>query len=434
MDLPMLVQRISAPGLIRLTTATALAFGLLLAVVPPGAYFLVAKTRLNAVMEAEAAINARQTSYIVSQNPLHWTLQEAHLSELMSRRTEDKVPEIRRVVTQSGETVVESVDDIGRLRTTVSAPVHDSGAVVAHLEISRSLNEIVQNTVGISLICIWLAIWSYLILKRLPTRALMNALDQLSKSKDKAFAALRERDQAEESARTQAMFLTTMRHELRTPMNGVLGMLELSLGTDLTGEQREYLEMAQHSAREMMRVVNDVLDFSLVRDGQLVMHPTTFDLADCVTPAMEVCRHKALDKHLAFEFISAEDVPQTVTMDRVRLRQILDNLLDNAVKFTHAGKVSCRVGLDNAQPGEPHLLIEVSDTGIGIPSAKLDAIFAPFTQLDASITRNYGGTGLGLALCKALSALMRGEIRATSVLGQGSQFQLRLPVVVPAKG
>lgn len=230
------------------------------------------------------------------------------------------------------------------------------------------------------------------------------------------------KEAAEVASRAKSEFLANMSHELRTPMNGIIGMTELALGTQLTSEQREYLKTVMFSANAMMTVVNDVLDFARIEAKKLKLDPVSFNVAECVSEAVKTLAAEAHHKGLELTCALAPNLPETVVGDPHRLRQILLNLLGNAIKFTEKGEVAVRVQADIESTCAVRLHFQVKDTGIGIPREKLGLIFEAFSQADGSWTRKYGGTGLGLTLSARLVRMMGGEIWVESEIGQGSTF------------
>ena len=252
-------------------------------------------------------------------------------------------------------------------------------------------------------------------------------MQDISQRKQAEQALIAARDQAQASARHKALFLANMSHEIRTPINGIMGLTELVLGTELESEQREHLELAYASASGLLGVINDVLDFSKIEAGKLELEDLCIDLRQTLNEAVRPLGLRASAKGLRLLLRVADDVPQQVRGDPSRLRQIISNLADNAIKFTQAGEVVVRVLPELTSAAEVQLHFAVHDTGVGIPEHRLEAIFESFTQVDNSTHRDHGGTGLGLAVCSRLVQLMRGSIWAESQTGLGSVFHFILP-------
>jgi two-component system, sensor histidine kinase len=236
------------------------------------------------------------------------------------------------------------------------------------------------------------------------------------------------KDRAEEGSRAKSDFLANMSHELRTPMNGVLGMVELALDAQMLPAQREQLQTVRGSAESLLLIIDDILDFSKIEAGQMRIDPVPTSLATLARTTMASFELRARQKGLTLRCELASDLPAAVSVDPGRLRQVLVNLLANAVKFTPEGTVTLAVAPGGPLPdGRVELVFAVRDTGIGIAPDRLDAIFQPFTQGDTSMTRRFGGTGLGLTISARLVALMGGWLSVRSTERVGSEFMLRLP-------
>jgi signal transduction histidine kinase len=271
--------------------------------------------------------------------------------------------------------------------TDISNPEVDNAQ---HVILTTNIIDDTDHFILIVILSLWFGIWSHLLIKIIPIKALEDSIQVLEKYVDENYKIRKEKEVAEESVRVRTMFLAKMSHELRTPLNGVIGMLDLVAHSNSESEKSINLKLAKKSADDLLMIVNDILDFSKIDEGELKVNHAPFDIHELLTTTKAILSVQSMQKNIPILLEIDSLVPKYIVSDQTRLRQILINLVGNALKFTHQGKITISVTYTVNT-----LVISVSDTGIGISSEKLESVFNPFTQAETETSRTYGGTGLG---------------------------------------
>ncbi|MFM7675594.1 MAG: ATP-binding protein [Synechococcus sp.] len=339
---------------------------------------------------------------------------------------------IRAMRSGSGEASLPYTDRWGSFISTF-APVRDrTGKTVALLGLDVRTKDMDEHQLPLRLTVILALVASggLATMAGIDNYRSMRAQDAALREQSRARALAEEAAAAAAAAdQIKSDFIATLSHEIRTPLNGVLGMTDVVLATPLTEQQRECLQTVKSSGKTLLAVLNDILDFSKIESGKLAIEAQTFPLVPLLEGVLDLYAGSARSQGLELVLWVAPGVPQEIRTDPTRLRQILMNLISNAVKFTPSGSIVLKV---DPQPGTPaRLRFEVQDTGAGIPAENLPLLFEPFSQADTSTTRRHGGSGLGLAISRQLAEALGGTISVSSVVGSGSRFRLELPLAAP---
>lgn len=293
---------------------------------------------------------------------------------------------------------------VKRIRLVGNREIDVCLADLSYVREKTFFNSVVMGLAGLLLIAVFLY-WLYRNYRRLNTA----------------------KEAAQAASLAKSEFIGNVSHEIRTPMNGVIGMLEVLNATDLDEKQKDYVETIQESSQTLLAILNDLLDYSKIEAQKVDLQPTSFRIEPLIQGVINLFRPRSRDKSLDLRMRIQPHVPEIIECDEIRLRQILLNLVFNAIKFTEIGYIEIAVDwTEEDESGSGFLAIEVKDTGIGIKSEILPTLFEPFNQADTSTTRQYGGTGLGLTICKNLSEMMGGDIHVTSKSGEGSNFRFRI--------
>jgi signal transduction histidine kinase/ActR/RegA family two-component response regulator len=419
--------------------AIALFAALTIALGVPAGYATIRAFDEIEMLTLRTQMNAGRVGKMIYVNEATWRFQAVRIAELIEHADFGSHPVRQRLYDATGRTVLAEEGDIAWPSFAVRVPIVIADRTAAILEARTSQRPLWLETAFVALAAGSVGFGAWLAVRLLPLRALNRAMLQLVEQTARGQIAEREAALMREQKRVEAEanaaktgFLAMMSHEIRTPMNAVLGLAGSLLDDDLTAEQRQVVEAIRESGDDLLRLLNDILDFSKLEANRMTFEAAPFSPAALTDSVISILGSRAAAKGLAVRTDLDPTLPIALLGDAGRVRQVLVNLVSNAIKFTPTGQVVVRARCVTAPGDRATIEWEVSDTGIGIAADRIARLFNEFTQADSSITRRFGGTGLGLAICKRLVSQMDGSISVESTPGVGTTFRARLSLPVAA--